>query len=229
MVLHLSLSNSESPQVSRTLLGILADLNNAVLGFHSFFSLCTNCLVAVPRAPITVGIIVTFMFHIFFSSLARSRYLSLFPHSFSFSLRSAKTAKPPIWQFLFFVFCCWLSVGLVDWPKLGDLFVSQKLKKFVRLIFEDGFRLLHIPFVRKLKFKHLAQFRVGHLTTHLYPALYSLCTNLLHSLIMGWIVSSLSPYILYPVYSCFDIVSPYGVVLCYYQKRFRFSLKVSIS
>ena len=36
-----------------------------------------NPLVTVPKAPIIIGIIVTFMFHSFFISLARSRYLLL--------------------------------------------------------------------------------------------------------------------------------------------------------
>ena len=32
-----------------------------------------------------------------------------------------------IFSFLsFFFFCCWLSRGLVVWPRLGDLFVSKK-------------------------------------------------------------------------------------------------------
>ena len=38
------------------------------------------------------------MFHSFFNSLARSRYLSLFSHSFSFILWSARTAKSTIFQ-----------------------------------------------------------------------------------------------------------------------------------
>ena len=37
-----------------------------------------NPLVTVPKAPITIVINVTFMFHSFFTSLARSRYLSFF-------------------------------------------------------------------------------------------------------------------------------------------------------
>ena len=44
----------------------------------------SNPLVTVPNAPITIGIIVTCMFHSFFNFLARSRYLSFFWHSFSF-------------------------------------------------------------------------------------------------------------------------------------------------
>ena len=43
----------------------------------------SNPFVTVPNAPITIGIIVTCMFHSFFNSLARSRYLSFFSHSFS--------------------------------------------------------------------------------------------------------------------------------------------------
>ena len=62
-----------------------------------------NPLVTVPKAPITIGIIVTFMFHSFFNSLTRSRYLSLFSHSFSFILWSAGTAKSTILQIFFFL------------------------------------------------------------------------------------------------------------------------------
>ena len=60
-------------------------------------------LVTVPDAPITIGIIVTFMFHSFFNSRARSRYVSFFSHSFSFILGSAGTAKSTILQVLFFL------------------------------------------------------------------------------------------------------------------------------
>ena len=73
MVFHWSLCDSKSPHVSRTLLSILANLNNAVVWTVSTrpvisksSSPCTNPLVTVPRAPITIGIIVTFMFHNFF-------------------------------------------------------------------------------------------------------------------------------------------------------------------
>ena len=44
------------------------------------------------------------MFHSFFNSLARSRYLSFFSHSFSSILWSARTEKSTILQILFF-FC----------------------------------------------------------------------------------------------------------------------------
>ena len=85
MVFHWSLSDSKSPQVSRTCLRILAVLSNAVVWIVSTRPPTSkssrpfnNPLVIVPNAPITIGTIVTFMFHSFFNSLARSRYLSFF-------------------------------------------------------------------------------------------------------------------------------------------------------
>ena len=124
MVSHWCLSDSKSSRVS----SILADLNNTLVWMVSISpvifnssSPCTNPLVTVPRAPITIGINISFMFHSFFSSLARSRYLSFFSHSFSFILWSAGTAKTTILQVLFF--CLLLLLYLVFWPRLGDLCV----------------------------------------------------------------------------------------------------------
>ena len=127
MVSHWSLSDSKS-QVSRTLLSILTVLSNAVIWIVSTRPPTSkssrpfnNPLVIVPKAPITIDTIATFMFHSFFNSLARSRHLSFFAHSFRFILWSAGTAKSTILQILFF--CCWLLQGFVFWPELGDLFV----------------------------------------------------------------------------------------------------------
>ena len=66
--------------ISSTLLSILADLNNTVVWtvftspvISKSFSPCTNPLVTVPRAPITIGITVTFIFQFFsFSSSWRN-------------------------------------------------------------------------------------------------------------------------------------------------------------
>ena len=130
MVFHWSLNDSKSPQVSWTLLSILTVLNNAVVWMVSTLPPTfkssrpfSNPLVTLPNAPITIGIIVTCMFHSFFSSLARSRYLSFFSHCFSFILWSTGTAKWTILQVLFFFFFCWLLLSLVFWPVLGDPFV----------------------------------------------------------------------------------------------------------
>ena len=133
MVFHWSLSDSKSPQVSRTLLSILADLNNAVVCMVSPCPLiskssspCTNPLVTVLSTPITIGITITFMFYSFSSSLARSWYF----HSFCFP--SVLPCGQSEWQsplFGRFSFFCWLSPGLVIWLRLDDLFVSKNPKE----------------------------------------------------------------------------------------------------
>ena len=81
----------------------------------------SNPVVTVPNAPITIGMIVTYMVNSFFNSLARSRYLSLFSHSFSFILCLAGTAKSTILQVLLFLLL--LFISLVFWSGFGDLFV----------------------------------------------------------------------------------------------------------
>ena len=117
MVFHWSLSDSKSPQVSRTLLSILTVLSNAVIWIVSSRQPTSkssrpfnNPLVIVPKAPITIGTIVTFMFHSFFNSLARSRYISFFSHFLSIILWSAGTAKSTILQILFFFFVNYYKV-----------------------------------------------------------------------------------------------------------------------
>ena len=128
IIIH-SLELFKSALVSGTLLSILSVLNNAVVWMVSSrppisksSSLFSNPLVTVRNTPIKISIIVTCMFHSFFNSLARSRYLSFFSHSFIFILWSAGTAKSTILQVLFFFFC-WLLLSLVFWLGLGDPFV----------------------------------------------------------------------------------------------------------
>ena len=65
MVFHWSVSDNKSPQVSRTLLSILAVLNNAVFWMVSTrlqtsksSSRFNNPLVTIPKAPITIGKII---------------------------------------------------------------------------------------------------------------------------------------------------------------------------
>ena len=111
MVFHWSLSDRKSPQVSRTRLRILAVLSNAVIWIvptrpptSKSSRPFNNPLVIVPKAPITISTIVTFMFHSFSNSLASSRYLSLFSHSFIFILWSTGTAKSTILQYYYYYY-----------------------------------------------------------------------------------------------------------------------------
>ena len=96
----------------------------------------------------------------FFSSLARTRYLSLFSLSSSFSLQSTGMAKSTIPQILSFV--DYYEV----WSSGRDYMIRLYLKipeNFVRLILQDRFCVFHIPFVCMFKFKLLAQFSQYHL------------------------------------------------------------------
>ena len=111
-----------------------SDLNSAIIWMVSTRVLIsdssnpfTNPLVTIPSAPITIGITVIFMFNSFFNFLARSRYLSLFSPSFNFTLLSTGTAKYTIEHV---PVNCWLSLGLVVWPRLGDQFVYPNPKEF---------------------------------------------------------------------------------------------------
>ena len=85
-------------------------------------SLFTKPLVIVPSAPVTIGITVTFMFHSYFSSLARSMYFYLFSFSLIFALWSTRAVKSTIRQFhLFFLFTI-TRFGLLVWFGLLSLF-----------------------------------------------------------------------------------------------------------
>ena len=114
MVFHWRLSDSKSPQVSKTLLSILAIFNNAVVWMVSTRSPTSkssrpfnNPLVTMPKAPITIGIIVTFMFHSFFQFTSKVMVLiSLFTFFQFYSVVCQNSKVNNFADFLFFF--CWL-------------------------------------------------------------------------------------------------------------------------
>ena len=140
MVFHWSLSDSKSCQVCRTLLSILAVLNNAVVWMVSTrpptstsSSPFNNPLVTVPKAPITIGIIVTFMIHSFFQFPSRVEVLILLFTFFQFySVVSRDSSVDNFSNSLFSCCCCccccllWLDP--IFWPRLGDLSICQSPK-----------------------------------------------------------------------------------------------------
>ena len=111
MVLHWSLSESKSPPVTRTLLSILADLNNAVVWMISDCPLIFNSsspltkpLGNVTSALIIIGITVTFMFHCFFLVFGKFQVLVSLSFRLIFTQWPAGTDKSAIWLFFFFFF-----------------------------------------------------------------------------------------------------------------------------
>ena len=195
MIFHWSIIDSKSPQVSRTLHSILAVLNNAVVWMVSTCpptskssSPFSNLLVTVPNTPITIGIIVTFMFHNFFNSLAKSRYLSFFSHSFSFILWSAGTAKSTILLMLFFLLII-IRSGLL--AEIRWSMCMSKSHRSLCVLFSRtgaGLCIYHLFIWSNLSCLHISQWIT--LPTQSCLVLYSFCANLLHSLIM-WLMFSL--------------------------------------
>ena len=111
-----SLSDGKSPQVSRTLLSILAVLNNAVVWMVSTCPLISKSSSpfnnTFSKAPIPIGIIVTFMFHSFFNSRARSRYLSFFSLSVLFC-GQLEQQSPQFWELLLLLFLTLIIIIII--------------------------------------------------------------------------------------------------------------------
>ena len=217
MVFHWSLSDSKSPQVSMTLLSILPVLNNVVV-----WMVCTrpptskstspfsNPLVTVPNAPITISIIVTFMFHSLFNSLARSRYLSFFSHSKNFILWPAGTAKSTILQVVFFLLII-IRSGLL--AEIRWFVCMSKSHRSLCVLFSKtgaGLCIYHLLVWSNLNFLYISLWIT--LLTQSCLVLYSFCANLQHSLNMWLMVSSLSPHSLHLL---FFFITSYLFLLWY--------------
>ena len=204
IVFHWSLSDGKSLPVSGTRLRLLAVLKNAVVWIVSTRPQASkssrpfnNPLVIVPNAPITIGTIVTFMFHSFFNSLARTRYLSFFSHYPDVSLDSkVDNFANSLFLLLIIIRSCLLtgfrwSVCLLK--SCRSLCVSFSCAGAELCIY-------HFLVWSNLNFLHISQWII--LPTQSCLALYSFCDDLLHSLIMWLIVSSLSVHSLHLLFCC---------------------------
>ena len=107
--------------------------------FHSFFQF--SCKVQL--------FVSLFVFLQFYSAVSRNGKVHNLAGSLSF--------------FLSFFFFCWLSLGLVIWPRLDDLFVSQNPREFCASHFSGQILGFANIIFDMLKFKVLAQFPVDRL------------------------------------------------------------------
>ena len=195
---------AKSPQVSMTRLRILAVLSNGILSNRPLTSKSSkpynNPLVTAPNAPITDGTIVTLMFLSFFNSRARSMYLSFFSLSFRFILWSAGTAKSTILQILFLLLIIMMSGLLASIRRSVCMLKSHwsSCESFSRT--GAGLCICHLFVWSNWNFLHISQWIT--LPTQSCLAWYSFYANLLHSLIMWFIVSSLSTHSLHLLFCC---------------------------
>ena len=149
MVFHWCLRESRSPPISSTLLRILVDLNNAIIWMD------TTCLLISKSSSsctlITISITVIFMLRRFFSSLAKSGYLTLFSLSFCFTPWSDGTAMFTIQQ-LRLLF--WLSLypEVIRW----SIWIL-KSQRILTVLFLGRILGSHISFVHMVTFKLLTE------------------------------------------------------------------------
>ena len=132
MVFHWSLSDSKSPGFFSVFWSFSIMLSFWMVSTcpptSKYSSLFNNPLVTAPKAPITIGIIVTFMYHNFFQFPCKVEVLILLFTFFQFYSMVSQDSNSTILQILFFFFFCWLLLSLVFWPRLGDLSVCQSPK-----------------------------------------------------------------------------------------------------
>ena len=183
MVFHWSLSDSKSPQIHRTLLSILAVLNNAVVWMVSTYLPTfkssrpfSNLLVTVPKAPITIGIIVTCMFNFFSNSLARSVLIHLFAFFQFYSVVSRDSKVDYFAISLFLLIIIWSGhLAEIRWSVCTSKSHRSLFVSFCRT--GAGLCLYHLLVWSKLNFLHRSQCIT--LPTQSCLVLYSFCANLL--------------------------------------------------
>ena len=141
----------------------------------------------VLSTPLTIGITVTFMFHSFSSSEARSWYLSHALLSFSFTLCRSRTTKSINRQILFFVLLIVTRAGLLTEIRLS-VCISKSQRSLCVSFSKTNSWLCKCHFFvwSKLNFLHNYQW-ITYLTLSCL-VLYPLCATLLHSLIMCFII-----------------------------------------
>ena len=154
-------------------------------------------LVIVQDAPITIGTIVTFMIHSFFNSLAMSRYLSFFSHSFRFILWSAGTAKSTILQILFLLLII-IRSGLLTEIRWSVCMLKSHRSLCVSFSRTSaGLCIYHLLVWSNFNHLHICQWIS--LQTQLGLALYSFCANYCIRL-CDW--SFLSPHCVHLLFCC---------------------------
>ena len=199
MVFHRSL---------RTVLSILAVLNNAVVLMVSACPPTSNSpspfnspLVTILNAPITIGIIVTFMLHSFFKFPSKVEVLILLFTFFQFySVVNRYRKVNNFANSLFFLLITIRSGLLAEFRSSVCMSMSQR-SLYVSFSWTGvGFCIYHLFVVSKFNFLHISQWIT--LLTQTCLVLYPFCPNLLHSLIMWLMVSSLTPHSLHLLFCC---------------------------
>ena len=123
----------------------------------------------------------------------------------------------------------WLLQDVVIWPRLDELFLSQSFR---------GVCVSHSPgVILDCNIEHLlhgqtfisCNILMDHLVHLTLSVVFAAFAYFAIDRFVSINTSPTSAVLLHLIYSCFDKISSDGVVLCYYKKRFTFSLKVSLT
>ena len=130
------LNDNKTPQVCRTQLSILANLNNAVILMVSVLSPISNssflfskCLRTIQSIPVTIYITVTLMVPlVIFKVLWLGPSICLSLHLLLISLRGSSKRQDQLEDKV--IPSYYLILALVFWKELDYLFVSQNFREF---------------------------------------------------------------------------------------------------
>ena len=149
----------------------------------------SNPLVTVPNAPITIGIIVTCMFHSFFQFPSKVGVLVLFFTFFQFYSVVSRDSKVDYFAGSLFLLII-IKSGLlaeIRWSVCMSKSHRSLCVSFSRT--RAGLCIYHLFVWSNFNFLHI--FQLITLPTQSCLVIYSFCTNLPHLLIMWLMVSSL--------------------------------------
>ena len=170
---------------------MLDDLNNDVVWIVSTrplisnsSSTCTIPLVTVPCESFTRGITVAFMFHSFYSSLAKSRYLFFFSFNFSFTKWWAETAKSSTRRVLSFFFFFTITRSGSPVEIRWSAYTSKSQKSLCVSFFRTDSGLCKYHLFMWLNFNFLHNSHWITFPTQSCLVLYSYCANLRHLFII---------------------------------------------
>ena len=218
MVFHWSLSDSKSPQVSRTLLSILAVLNNAVVWMASTRPPTSKSsspfsipLVTTPNAPNAISVIVACMFRSFFQFPSKVEVLILLFTFFQFYSVVSRDSKVDNFASSLFLLII-IKSGLlaeIRWSVCMPKSPRGLCVSFSRT--GTGLCIYHLFVWSNLYFLHISRWIT--LPTQSCLVFYSFCANLLHSLIMWLMVSSLPPHSLHLLFCWLVPFLSHGQVL----------------
>ena len=130
-------------------------------------SSCPKTFVTLPSMPVKIGIIVTFMFYSLFHFSSKVLVLFTLFAFFQFYLLVSRNSKVHNFEGALF----FQSPGLAVLQRFDHQFLSQNPREFWVFHFKDGSLVVHLTFLRMVRFKLLAQFLVDQLP---HPVMYTI-------------------------------------------------------